>query len=400
MRIGPFTLVACCWLNTLVAHAAEVALLEATETAGIRRRNDVVSARLVFPKPLPRETKFCLRQDGKTVDCQFRPVKTDHQQVKAVDLDFIAHFQPLESRQYEVRYGENIAPGKEPAAGLQLVETGTDFRISNRDLLQWTVRKDLRSLFRFSRKPDVEFVKPGGAGLAFQTRGGERHELSEKKPSRSQVLRQGPLACAIQFDYANWPIGASSSVVMEFVRTKSWVRTTWTVSGPIDLALMNAELLLDLVGKETLIDFSAGDFVYTTVRADQVAEMAASPTPAQGDRWAIRRGRPGSLEPLVVGTPSHPRADLGGWVHVMDETRCTAGAMSNFAEATHDRIEVGGSGRLLFERRWNAVAERHSLEFWVHFVGVPVHLGARTSPQSMRSPLVVRWLSTSGTPST
>ena len=35
--------------------------------------------------------------------------------------------------------------------------------------------------------------------------------------------------------------------------------------------------------------------------------------------------------------------------------------------------------------------ERKVLRFWLHFVSMPVQVGAATSPQSMQSPLVIDW---------
>jgi hypothetical protein len=78
----------------------------------------------------------------------------------------------------------------------------------------------------------------------------------------------------------------------------------------------------------------------------------------------------------------------------MDQLRCSAIAFGQFARSTHDRIEVDYTGRVLLHRDYSNTPEvkaHKTLEFWVHFVDMPVHIGARTSPQAMRSPLHVRW---------
>jgi len=79
-------------------------------------------------------------------------------------------------------------------------------------------------------------------------------------------------------------------------------------------------------------------------------------------------------------------------VHLVDDTRCTAAAVARFGVAGIDRIEVDGAGMLRF--RHKPINDQAILEFWVHFVRMPVQIGARTSPQSMQSPLAVKWLPT------
>jgi hypothetical protein len=80
----------------------------------------------------------------------------------------------------------------------------------------------------------------------------------------------------------------------------------------------------------------------------------------------------------------------------MDDKRCTALSIGKFGEASADAIDVDGHGRLSWTRTFaptNAVPPQpRTFEFWLHFVTMPVHIGARTSPRSMQEPLVVRWL--------
>ena len=163
---------------------------------------------------------------------------------------------------------------------------------------------------------------------------------------------------------------------------------------------LGAELRLELSGREHLIDFSAGDYVYATLREGQRTVLDAKPTSddAVEPAWQILHGKEGSLEPFVVGTRETSSPAIGGWMHVMDQSRCSAIAFGQFAQSTHDRIEVDYTGRVSLHRDYSNhrdVNADKTLEFWVHFVGMPVHVGARTSPQAMRSPLHVRWLGAS-----
>ena len=47
-------------------------------------------------------------------------------------------------------------------------------------------------------------------------------------------------------------------------------------------------------------------------------------------------------------------------------------------------------GRLVIRRDFLRGGER-SLHFWLHFVTMPVQVGAATSPQAMQNPLRVEW---------
>ena len=180
------------------------------------------------------------------------------------------------------------------------------------------------------------------------------------------------------------------------MRTKSWVRAVWTLHGAPALSGLGSELTLELEGREKLIDFGGNDFVYTTVRANELAVLDARPPSddATESTWTILKGSADALQPHIVAPPGQPQSGVAGWAHVMDATRCTAISLTDFARAAHDRIEVGGDGRLLLWRTLNGRQEERTVfEFAIHFVGMPVHIGARTSPQSMRSPLRVEWQS-------
>jgi hypothetical protein len=74
----------------------------------------------------------------------------------------------------------------------------------------------------------------------------------------------------------------------------------------------------------------------------------------------------------------------------MDRQRCTAIAVDRFGVASQDEIRLDADGRLRLRRVVGKGSSGvHSLRFWLHFVDMPVQIGALTSPQSMLAPLVV-----------
>jgi hypothetical protein len=68
----------------------------------------------------------------------------------------------------------------------------------------------------------------------------------------------------------------------------------------------------------------------------------------------------------------------------MDRSRATAIAVRDFA-ASEGTIETSAGGRLRL-RVDRPGGTRKSVTFWLHFVDMPVQIGAATSPQSMMQP--------------
>jgi hypothetical protein len=165
-----------------------------------------------------------------------------------------------------------------------------------------------------------------------------------------------------------------SAVELEFPRSKSWVEAHWTVDDPAPVVRgLMAEAHLQVDSQPLIVDFCAGTMIYATVSSDQSARMRSS---ASG--WSIDVNG----ENYAVGKMQ--RAE--GWAHVMDRHRATAVAIKDFAE-TESSIETWADGRL---RIWRDAGQPpQSLTFWLHFVGMPVQIGAATSPQSMMHPLAV-----------
>jgi hypothetical protein len=78
-----------------------------------------------------------------------------------------------------------------------------------------------------------------------------------------------------------------------------------------------------------------------------------------------------------------------GWAHVMDNVACTAIAIADFDQPGNTtELSIDSQARVRIQRQVPGVEKK--LHFWLHFVGMPVQVGAVTSPQSMMSPLGVR----------
>jgi hypothetical protein len=173
---------------------------------------------------------------------------------------------------------------------------------------------------------------------------------------------------------------------MYFPRSKSWVEITWSIADPENFVSgMSAEVNLAAEGPRTLVDFGAGSGVYAALRPGQQASLRGRYLRnEESSDWAVNVGG----EAYASGRSK----TVEGWVHVMDAQRATAGAIAEFgrASADGDRIEAASDGRLSFQRA-RMGGDKKQFRFWLHFVSMPVQVGAATSPQAMQSPLIVEW---------
>jgi hypothetical protein len=167
---------------------------------------------------------------------------------------------------------------------------------------------------------------------------------------------------------------------MIFPRSKSWVEIRWTVADPDRLVTsFIADLNLLLEGSPTLVDFGANDTVYDALKPGQRLAFQAAPAEPKQPRWFVNLNN----EPYASG---HTAPE--GWAHLMDSRRATAIAVDGFGRESRDRIEASTDGHLLIRRDLLNGGEG-TMHFWLHFVTMPVQVGAATSPQSMQNPLAV-----------
>jgi hypothetical protein len=293
------------------------------------------------------------------------------------------------------------------------------FDVTHAPYITYSLGKELAGFLRSVRNSGIEFLKPNSAGLFVGFRGRKAYLEATRGPSAKaplvQVARQGPLAAgltmnhAIQFDEKTHP---ASSLAMTFPSSKSWVEVVWTIADPEDrIESMGLDLDLRLERESILIDCGARSTVYTTLEPrERVVFEAGHSLDIQGRelQWAIRKGNSTSTLLLEAAGERGSGREPEGWAHVMDRTRCTAMAVADFGkpskfQATLDRFEVDGKGLLRFERLFRheqarprsgqspAIPINKNLRFWIHFVTMPVQVGAKTSPQAMLAPLEVRW---------
>lgn len=356
-------------LLALCAPCADAFDLVVKETAGIRRFGYPVKVKLELKADLTGKEGFQLLSGGKAVAAQFRPAGK-----RAVWLDFNVNQAPLASQKFRVEYGADVKAGPEGKAAMSVKEDKGAFEVRSGGM-RYAVPAGLEGLFSAVSGGKSEYIKPGSKGLWLETDKGR----VPIKGLKGRIVRQGPMACALEF--TGEAGGLPVKVELTFPRSKSWAEVSVAAKGA---KALGADLKLEL-SSPALVDFGAGTGVYVALKKGQrarlKAHLAGLRTPRQA--WETSVGPKDDLKLYVVATPKSPPAE--GWAHAMDRQRCTALAVERFGlSARHDQIDVDAAGGLRL-----AKDGEKGLRFWLHFVPMPVQVGAVTSPQAMLAPLVV-----------
>jgi hypothetical protein len=369
------------------------------ETAGIRRFGYPVSTVLSMTGK-PGENLRLLHK-GKPIAAQFVPVSgRKSASGYEVDLDFNISLGPYETREYVVAGG---GPPADSASrgGIAIKSIDDAWRVQHGTELEFVVPRNLLGLLQQVRTPKTEYLRAGSAGLLILGKDNSLLRVGAGAKVASLVNKPGPLVGSLHFRSTE-AFGkgreVQSRVVMNFPVSKSWVEVRWTIDDPdVAVAGLGADLNLNIQGEPTLVDFGAGSLVYAHLRKGEAAKMQAGSLGAMRREkgWQTLTGPAGALTPYVVAPP-FPQGRLAeGWAHIMDRERCTAVAVDGFDNQGQEAdITVDANGRLQIWRRFVRVGEAprsgwKNLTFWLHFVGMPVHVGAATSPQAMLAPLAV-----------
>jgi hypothetical protein len=373
--------------------------LTVSETTGIRRFGYPVNVILPLPEPVNGVDDFRLLAGDKPVTAQFRPHGDTSKGIHSVSLDFNSSVGSLKREEYVVEYGSGIATPK-PQLGLRVDTTEKEFRVIHASDLEFRVSRNSAALLTDVRAGKIRYLHTGSKGLMARTKTGETIDLFGLQESK--VIKKGPLSVTLRFKSFRdgTPHRFPSAMNIEFPISKSWVRFDWTVEDRLgEIVALGAEWNLMILGEPTLVDFGAGSSVYGQLRRGETMRLRQNPAERADSepRWETFLGTGRDLKPFVVspGSTTPPERDAEGWAHVMDRERCTAVAVADFAASKEGaEITVEADGRLRLWRhfgkeKFGSPKGPKQLTFWLHFVGMPVHVGAATSPQAMLAPLKV-----------
>jgi hypothetical protein len=169
--------------------------LTITETAGIRRTEYPVSARVELPRGQLADTDHVrLHAASADVAAQYSiGSRWDDQSIRMLEVDFNASLGPGEMREYRVAYGADVSRAPSVARGLTLVEDADAIQVGN---------------IRFGRSGSPlilsanyrgEFMGSGTNGAAIVDGSGVRHDLSAAAPLALEVVKRGPLLVVLRY---------------------------------------------------------------------------------------------------------------------------------------------------------------------------------------------------------
>ena len=385
--------------SAIANEEEEVRAFRLTESAGLRRFNYPVHA--VVPDA-GHGRNFRLIRDGKAIPAQFRKSSGPEGKFN-VALDFNVSLDPLEVGRYQVQFGPRVEPGPEPKGGLKLNKSEGKFHVGQGSALTYTINPDLEGFLESVGSPRLGYVHPPlSPGLTVQRKGEKPRPLFEKGQTESQVTREGPVAVGLRFVSGKT---AEESVVVDLTipQSKSWVQGEVIVHDPAnEVTWLGFNMGFELEGAPTLVDLGAGSMIYGQVAEGQSMELIAGrangeKAPFQaGQGWVVRQGPATSPKVFAASTTENPRS-AEGWAHLMDARRCVAIAVDGFGQKNaRDTLTIQGGKSLILRREYavgdaSAAPGPKTLTFWLHFVPMPVQVGAQTSPQAILKPLRVEW---------
>jgi hypothetical protein len=390
------------WIGVVVLAAARVGAqepgekwvkrvtLEVKETAGIRRNGYPASATLNLEKPLKDFTevrRFRLLDRGKVIPANFQTLGSDRQSVRVA---FHSTHAPLETRIYTVEYGPGVEEQSETKRGLSTEQEGNVFTVRHPGDLRFVFSQDLRGLLRRVHTGGTEYLRPDSTGLYYRGRARGLSVIGGSNNFDELVKLRQKLLTSFGFTELIGRQKFPTEIRLSFPLSRSWVRVDFSVEDPEGhVTALGVDLNLNIQGEPALVDFGAGTSVYTTLKKGQSAVLRSGPLENKGSGWQVLIGPVKAPLPFVVMPPDRP-SKAEGWAHVMDKQRCTAVAVADFAQdRLRSEIVVDADGRLRCEREFDPKTARKTLTFWLHFVSMPVQIGAATSPQSMMNPLQV-----------
>jgi hypothetical protein len=360
------------------------------ETAGIRRTAYPVTV----PVPLPRgaladAAHARIMTNSAEVAAQFTARQSwDDGSVQTLDIDFSPNLDPEEDRRYELQFGSAVTPAAVTTRGLTVVDQPDAVVVGT---------------LKFSKSGSPQLVSvsyrgegigTGQNGLTVTDMNGRRIDLSKAQGARLEVLKGGPLMVSLHYT-ATLPIDESTSVpvdlVMEMPSSKSWLKTTVTVTDRSrkvkDIAI---ERPYAWSGFPVVWDFGTDSGTYGVFQAaTDAVTLTQTSTESGPGGWRIETGPPNQRRVVEMSAGSRNK-NAGGWGHVQDAKSAVAFAIPRFGrDAGTYSIALTGAGQATFRVAPAGGAGQPQITVYEHFVSTPVAIGAATNPMAMLTPIAV-----------
>ena len=376
-------------LAPLLATAQPTArtTLYVEETIGIRRFFYPVDARVPFAQgSLYDASTVRLLRGGAELPAMFTPIERwDDGSVQWLAVNFNVSIGPLESVTFQVEYGPSVRSVAEARRGLTLSDEGDALQVG-----QIRLGKNGDPLLQ-SVGFNGENIGVGINGLRVYNHDQDAFGIDTTSVA-VEVLREG--AQYVEVHYAGrFVIGPGGELPFEMTigmpNSKSWFKASIFVEDPDDrIGGVSFDTPLS-VGSELpfVWDFGTERWTYGSLRNQDDAVRLSMVVEANDERaWLVETRRDGAWQSYEE---SGEQSQVMGWGHVQAERVVAFAMQAPHREGEYQRITVDGRGQLSMMVPASDV-RRHELTAYHHYVGVPVQIGAATSPMSMLNPLVTR----------
>jgi hypothetical protein len=357
------------------------------DTMGIRRTEYPVTVTIQLPKGALKEASQArVMTNSAEVPAQFTSrAAWDDGSVQSLDVDLNVTLDPEEDRRYELQFGAGVTAAAKVERGLSAAEQGDTIVVGN---LKFSKSG---SPLLTSATYGAERIGSGSNGLTLTDAGGRRHDLSAAQGAQLDIVKPGPILAMLHYS-ATLPLdegyGVPIELVLEMPNSKSWLKTTATVTDrQHKLRDIAVERPYAFSGFPVIWDFGTDSGTYGVFRAATDAITLTESANAGGPGgWRIESGPPNQRRAVETSAGSRPKLALG-WGHVQDVKSAVAFAVSRFGRDPGTwTISLAGSGQAVFRFVPASGATQQQLVVYEHFVSTPVAIGAATNATAMLNP--------------
>lgn len=359
--------------------------LHVKDTAGIRRGNYPVNARVPFPKGLVKDPAHVrLTLDDKEVPAQIATESRwpdESVQWLAIDFNVVA-IAPMEEQTYQVEYGDDVK-ATPLARGLSVSETADAIQVGNVRFGKNGAPLVMSVHYR------QEDIGAGPNGFVVTDDAGISHELTSAQLV-TEILKPGPLYVVVRYS-GRVALDANESVpftmTAEMPTGKTWAKYTATVEASRRLRDISFNTPLSFAAFPWLWDFGTGSWSYGALRTPTDSVILTQTVKPGANDWQIKTGAKGQEQPYEIAGGNRPKL-AEGWGHFQDAKEVVAFGFDRFGrEPGTYAIGLDGQGQASFRFAPAQAASPYQMTIYQHYVASPTPIGAVTGPVSMLNSL-------------
>ena len=372
--------------SRISAQVTNEIILYVEEDLGIRRFFYPVDARVPFSNgELSDLSMVELRHEGVPVPATYTALsRWPDESIQWLAVNFNASIGPLETKTFNLERVMRERARVDARRGLTVTDLGSDVQIG-------------RLRFSKNASPLIRSVDFSGERIGIGTNGirvtdwmGNIHGI-EQGAVTFEVMRLGQQYVELRYE-GRIELDLENSIPFELSigipNSKSWFRATIEIDDPDNLVSMVSFHTPLSFGEGPLAwDFGTDRWTYGALRGVGDVVRLTTDTDVEGDtEWGVAMTVDGETSLYEVSTGL---STVSGWGHAQGPDHVVAFGIDHLGRDPGSYLmAVTGSGQLTLGRSVNNGVQ--NLTIYQHFVSVPVHIGAATSPMSMLNPLSVR----------